>query len=264
MAEQTGFDWIKVTTTIILVLVTAAIFLEIGYFIGANSIYESEITQTNSALSPVSSSTETADADGMLSYQNSVYGFSFKYPAGFLQYSPNTSDKSGKFKTLFAIGFKDPDREKEIQQAQCINNEMTEWSNKTPAKEECDPILSGLSDNQKQDLFKKNGNAKSKNILVYIYRSQTSKTLADWLTEKYKQPNTELQDYAPGKSIKIADKDGLVSNIGCCDGYYLNYVFANSDYIFELGTNDQSSDMSNGSDNSFLDQISKTFKFTKE
>ncbi len=260
--SRKGFDWVKVTTTVIFVLLTAVIFLIIGYYTGQNykgsSNMDESIQTVRPTKSPVTSRTATA---GNKLYSNDKYGFSFEYPSDWINFKPEEGGKViGEYKVLFSIGFKDPKQEELIRKVDCINNEKTEWANPNPTEDECKPLLLGLSSEQKEELYTKEGNALPRNIFVYVYKGNgAKKDISDWLIGKYRLPETELQDYKPGKKITMAGQDGYVSNLSCCAGYNLNYVIQNKSYVFELGTYDQKSDDSKQSDNTLLEKIAKSF-----
>jgi hypothetical protein len=91
MEEKKKFDGGKVIITSILVLVTAAVFMSIGYFAGTNVNKETSdlatpttsttaVAKKSASVTTTASATTTSATADWKAYTNKTYGFSFKYP----------------------------------------------------------------------------------------------------------------------------------------------------------------------------------------
>jgi len=77
---------VRLITTIILILVTAMVFLGLGFWAGTQQVKNEAVTAVTATVSPTASAvvsgTATADVTAnWKTYTNDTYGFSFKYPS---------------------------------------------------------------------------------------------------------------------------------------------------------------------------------------
>lgn len=99
---QKHIDGIKITTLVIFILVTAAIFLALGYWAGSegtvcnvSSIVSSKTATTTATTSVSPAASPSADVTAnWKTYTNDTYGFSFKYPSDW-SITNNTPGQNG-------------------------------------------------------------------------------------------------------------------------------------------------------------------------
>jgi len=250
----------KLKGEVLFVVLVVVLVLAIAGTTALGYVVYKQDKNAKNATSSTLKTDSTATASTQETYQNLEYGFYFKYDSTWKKYEPLNKTNAKGDKAVFAVGFKDPVRDIRIKQFDCINEEMVDWANKTPSKTECDPILLKLSKEQKQDIFQDRNSSRLRNVEVSIFKDESGKTAAEWLTDKYKIPETELQDFQVGKEVAVNDVKGNFANIGCCDDYNVLYALRNTGYIYLITTNDQSEDIS-GQDNKLLQQIARDFKF---
>ena len=200
---------------------------------------------------------ETAD---WKTYTNDTYGFSFKYPKDWENTKTEATSEPalGDLATdlVFKVKFYDLLNQKQID---CANNELQNWTSKTPTKTECEPILSELTKVQKENLT---GPKSPQNIYIRIWKKNDAVALKDWLYNKFHKSNTELEKYQVGKEINIASLSGYYSSIGCCAQSDRNYVVEKNGYVYSLGTNYFKDSITDTEMPAIFTLISKTLKLT--
>ncbi len=245
----------KTVLMIFAILVPVAVLFFVGYWI---------ITEDLAKKTASESSTSTpALTQDLRTYQNSEFKFSFQYPSTYVNYD---AQMSGVENQLFNVAFRDPAREREIKVEECVTNEKYGWGNVSITEGSCTQYLTGVTQEQKDKILNRTtGLLHSKSVIVQVFDDSAGTDVKTWLIDRYKLPQTELQDYAPGKQITMAGETGYFSNIGCCADYFVAYVIKYGDKIYSLGTNYELGDTGSGAteDNTLLQEVAKTFEFVK-
>ena len=242
-----------------------AIFAAVVIFFGGALTYwtyndpNSYSSSTDSTVVPTKVVEDAATAD-WVTYINTNYGFSFKYPKEWESTKVEAASEptQGEYGTdiVLKVLFLDPTNSKQID---CANNEFQNWADKSPTKTECDPILSALTKAEKDKLV---GPKTPKNIYVRVYKDDPSLALKDWLYQKFHKPNSELEKYQVGKEIELGGVKGYQSSIGCCAFVDNNYVIKANGYILSLGTNYFENNITDTELPAIFTQIAGTFKVT--
>jgi len=243
------------TVLIVLLVLIAIVLGGFGWWFLTKGFNRSETEKIAVSVTSTPSTQKT--------YENSNFGFSFKYPDTFVKYDAQMSNGTGQ---LFAISYRDPAREKEILVNDCVMNESVSWQNSTPKQADCTQTLANLTQTEKTKILDSiDGPLLSKSIIVQVFDDSVGSDIKTWLTNRYKQANTELENYVSGKQITMGGETGYFSNIGCCAGYIVNYAVKHGDKIYILNTNYKDADTGSGTteDNTFLQDVAETFEFTK-
>jgi hypothetical protein len=227
-----------------------------------NKALQAQIDDLNAKITTADHVAQNDETTMWKTYTNNKYGFSFKYPPTWTEETDAlknaTARGEGGNNLLFKVAFNDPETESQIA---CVNNKFDNWKDKTPTKADCEPILAKMTQAEQDAIA---GPTSPKGIFVRINKT-TSAGISDWLIGQFKVTNTELEGYAPGKKITMANISGLASQVGCCTAYDFSYVVKNDSYVYSLGTMNRTSNIgTNGKtgadqDNSIVSAIAKTF-----
>lgn len=108
----------------------------------------------------------------------------------------------------------------------------------------------------------KSGPVTSDDVYMRVYKKTSSyTTLNAWLLSTFKLPDSELENYAVGKTITLGGLKGYYSSIGCCAQVDRNYVVEKGDYIYSLGSGHFDNDISDADMPATFQKIAPTVKF---
>lgn len=253
---------IKTSTALITIFAAAVIFiggaLSYFYYTDPNSYLSSiDATQVKSNGN-ANSAIDAATADWK-TYTNTTYGLSFKYPKEWestkseITIEPAQGELANDL--VLKVQFYNPAQQKQID---CANNEFQNWADTKLTQAECQPVLAGLTADQKSKLT---GPRSPENIFVRVFTKANSFTaLKDWLYTKYHQPNTELERYEVGQAVTLDGKNGYFSSIGCCGGIDRNYVVEANGFVYMLGSNYFETTIDDKNMPALFTKIAETFK----
>lgn len=189
----------------------------------------------------------------LTSYTNPSFGFTFKYPASWIEHQGNSN-----YSDLYMEKeYLDPNRAREVELSECIINESLSWTSKSPVREDCTVLLSNVTSKQRKEL---NTQTHPQNVIISVIRADGAKDLRAWLIDRYKTPDGELSDFEPSGEITMGGQKGYIATVGCCADYHVGYYIKKDDVIYELSTNYGEGSLENGQ-NELLNQIAQTFKF---